>query len=609
MNPISVSIDEFPDDDLPWRIDGLGRLHSTGSSRTEPLIDVHLSQLVPDYDDPLKNESLGTQTKRIPIKVGLMALLKPGSVWKNKERYLSKFTPRSISTSVAPGQVELRKWGSTVEFEGHTIPLISKSQFNVPVDNWRDLAESWVVFIRRPLSNVPYVIIPSSVIFQKCFAESPDGIRRLLQGELHRIIDNPHSVETGDGVASFFVELAKEIRSTHAYAYANLVADPIGGREYARMRRTLVTASINEDRGRHKGSPSFLNLGLPFSNPVSMRLHGKLMPYRKLMPYGKDRIKSRVEFAFLATEIVSLDVRLIFDRLIVHRKNSGDKGENAGDPNLKEAWGHPRAKSLNLDEDAIVPTTSDNDPLSELETLLAEESGGFNALNLEIIKDPKLTQKFRSCPSSGREDVEFDGTTTTGDVKSGDHGPAALDVEVNEAPRVPVTLDSFIETLQILRDGGIPFETKAVATMHRYTQGGDVVNFFPRQIRGSRSWHLHSDAPDAPPRGYIVATLLLGGTWHHLVELERKEEKGRSLAYIRTIDGSQIEERQMRLFMLDVAHERGWNAASLRPHWTLTAVNHSPKRGLYHFALAIAKSIGVNMSASALSTWSSSQSE
>lgn len=585
MNLVTVSIDEFPQDGAPWRIDGLGRLHGTGSSRSEPLVDVHLSELVPYYEDPLKNGSLAKRTKRVPVKVGFMALLKPGSVWINKERCLAKLPPKTMSVRVAPEQVELRTWGSTIEFEGRTIPLIAKNQFYIPTDNWRDLAESWVIFIRRPLPNVPYLIIPSSVIFQKCLAVSPEGIRRLVRGELHRIIDNPHPIDTGDGVKSYFVELAKETPSAHAYAYANLAADPSGRREYERMRRTLVAASVNEDRGRNRGSQSFLSIGLPFSNPVSIHLHGKPMPYKR------EPLDNKVEFAFLATEIVSLDVSLIFDRLIVHRKNSGDKGENAGDADLKEGWAVPGATSLDLNDDAVVPATSDSDPLSELEKLLAEESGSFNALNLEVVKDPKLTQKFRSSPTSGRGSVEFDGTTTTGDSKSGDHGPAELEVDTHEAPRVPVTLDSFIETLQILRGAGHRFETRVVTAMHRYDQRGDVVNFFPRKIKGSRSWHLVSDQPNAPPRGYIVATHLSGGVWHHFIELERKEEKGRSLAHVQTQNGSLIDEREMRLFMLDVAHERGWNAASLRPNWILATINHSPKKGLQHFARAIAKAI------------------
>ena len=169
MNLVTVSIEEFPQDGAPWRIDGLGRLHSTGSSRSEPLIDVHLSRLRPDYVNALSNESLAGPSKRIPIKVGLIALLKPGSVWINKVRCHpkpgSKHRPKSLSIRITPDQVELHTWGSKVEFEGRTIPLIDTHQFFVPNGNWRDLAQSWVVMIRRPLPDVPYLIIPSSVIF------------------------------------------------------------------------------------------------------------------------------------------------------------------------------------------------------------------------------------------------------------------------------------------------------------------------------------------------------------------------------------------------------------------------------------------------------------
>jgi hypothetical protein len=131
--------------------------------------------------------------------------------------------------------------------------------------------------------------------------------------------------------------------------------------------------------------------------------------------------------------------------------------------------------------------------------------------------------------------------------------------------------------------------------MHRYTDSGDVANFFPRYIKGSRSWHLVSDDPRAPPRGYIVAAHQSGGTWHHFIELERKEEKGRSLAHIRANDGSFIEPRQLRHFMIEVAHERGWNAISLRPQWTLSTINHSPQKGLHHFARSLAKAVGLTI--------------
>lgn len=591
MNLVTVSIDEFPQDGAPWRIDGLGRLHGTGSSRSEPLIDVHLSQLLPDYGDPLSNLCLtqSRSSKRIPIKVGLIALLKPGSVWINKVRCPPRQDPKSLSIRITWDQVELHTWGSTVEFEGRTIPLIDSHQFFVPKDNWRDLIHSWVGLIRRPLPDVPYLIIPSSVIFQKCFAESSKGVRKLLCGELEKIIDEPSQVETDDGVKTFFVELAKEIRSIHAYPYANLVADPKGQQEYERMRRTLMVASANENRAGTSPRGMYLKLGLPFSNPVDMLVHGKRMPF------FKSRWGAEPEFAFLATEIVSLDVRLVFDRLIVARKNSGKQGPNAGDPDLKDAWTRASTSPLDLDDEEDVAAVSDEEPLSDFDKLIAEEAGGFKPPNLEIVHEPKLVQEYRSRLIPGNANTQFDGTATTGVPTSGEQGAAELDVQTNEAPRVPVTLDGFIETLQILREAGHAFETRLVAHLHRFSGSGDVVNFFPRNLSKSRSWHLVSDDPHAPPRGYIVATCFSGGVWHHFIELERKNESGRSLAHVRTQNGALIEDREMRIFMLAVAHERGWNAASLRPNWSLATINHSPKKGLHHFARAIAKAIGATL--------------
>jgi hypothetical protein len=272
MSLVTVSIEEFPQDGSPWRIDGLGALHNTGSSRSEPLIDVYLSQLLPDYLDPLSNSSLAGPSRRIPIKVGMIALLKPGSVWKDKVRCLPKQSPRWLETTIDPTQIELRAWRSEFEHEGRTIPLIAAKQFRVPKDNWLGLGNSWIALIRRPLPGVPYLLIPSSVIFQKCLAESPEGAKRLLRGELHKVIDNPSRVEASDGVETYFVEVFKKIRSPHAYAYANLVADPTGGREYARLRRSLVAASVNENRSDPRGPQPYINLGFPFSNPMHIRL-------------------------------------------------------------------------------------------------------------------------------------------------------------------------------------------------------------------------------------------------------------------------------------------------------------------------------------------------
>lgn len=147
MNLVTVSINEFPQDVAPWRIDGLGRLYDTGSSRSEPFIDVHLSQLSHEYEDPLKNGSLAGPSKRIPVKVGQIALLKHGSVWINKVRCLPKVSPRWLEASINPEQVELHTWGSTIEFEGLTIPLIAPNQFFYPSTTGAAcLSHGWLLF-------------------------------------------------------------------------------------------------------------------------------------------------------------------------------------------------------------------------------------------------------------------------------------------------------------------------------------------------------------------------------------------------------------------------------------------------------------------------------
>lgn len=590
MNLVTVSIDEFPQDNAPWRIDGLGKLHGTGSSRSEPLIDVFLSQLVPDYKDPLSKSSLAGPSRRVPIKVGLIALLKPGSVWINKVRCVTAHQrPRQLETSITPNQVELRTWRSEFEFEGRTVPVIPTNQFYLPRESWLGLSDSWVVLIRRPRSDIPYLLIPSSVIFQKCFGSSPEGVRRLLRGELHRVIDRPRPLETGDGIKTYFVEVFKEIPSAHAWAYANLYIDTNGQREHARLMRSLVAASINAERSSPRGLQTYINLGFPFSNLMHLRVQGKAMAFLK------HPNETKPEFAFMATEIIDLDVGLVFNRLVIHRKNNADQGENADDPTLENAWGTPPPSSVDLHADQHVPAVSDAEPLSGLEKLCAEASSGFNALDLEVIKDPKVTQKYRRQVVEAGTKSSFDGTTTTGDSKSGHQGPAELDLESHDTPPTPVTLEGFVETLRILRRAGITFKTVAVTDTSRQIDRDDVVNFLPRHIKGSRSWHLVSDGPHAAPRGYIVAIHKSGGVWHHFIELERKEEKGRSLAHIRTAQGSQIDARQMRLFMIDVVRERGWNASLLRPHWNLTTINHSPKQGLQHFANAIAKAVGVTL--------------
>src|ERR1700736_47016 len=62
-NPV-YAIDEFPDDDLPWRIEWIGGLGYNTSVPSEPRIDVCLAQLPLGETNPLSARSRSSQTKR-----------------------------------------------------------------------------------------------------------------------------------------------------------------------------------------------------------------------------------------------------------------------------------------------------------------------------------------------------------------------------------------------------------------------------------------------------------------------------------------------------------------------------------------------------------------
>jgi len=79
------AIDEFPDDDLPWRIEWIGGVGYNTSVPSEPRIDVCLAQLPLGETKPLSARSRSSQTKRtVKIGVGLLRYISIASVWQKR---------------------------------------------------------------------------------------------------------------------------------------------------------------------------------------------------------------------------------------------------------------------------------------------------------------------------------------------------------------------------------------------------------------------------------------------------------------------------------------------------------------------------------------------
>ena|SRR5689334_1034768 len=94
------AIDDFPADDLLWRIEWIGGVGYNTNVPSDPLIDVCLAQLPVGETNPLSARSRSSQTKRtVRIGIGLLPYISIASVWRRH---------RPVPTNLAASRHRLR---------------------------------------------------------------------------------------------------------------------------------------------------------------------------------------------------------------------------------------------------------------------------------------------------------------------------------------------------------------------------------------------------------------------------------------------------------------------------------------------------------------------
>lgn len=575
----SVRIKEFPKDGKPWRVDGVDRMSYPGTAITETRVDVHLSELHADFTDALLSRAITGRGMVVNVRVGQITVIPPGSVWINGVRMPHKKSPSLAKFTASASQFELRSFTSLIEIDGEQKVMLPRDRYRFSPESWKGLANSWVLVIRNPKPNIEYMVIPCGVVFQRCAATSPNAVRRLVMGQLDKIVDSNYWFSDPVNPNIYFVEVFKYIRTLEAKSHANLLADDVGQTEYAQFRNNIVISSVNTDHGKGvKRLPAYIKFGFPFSNPMELTVEGKFF-------HVGAKSKDQQLWGMFVTQITSLSTKLVFDALIARRKNDNRKGANSTDPNLNEnAW--PTAAASTIDFEQDVPLHSDDDPALDLTKESKEEAGGFTAVGLKIIDSPKVTQKYRN-KKDWIESMNADGRLTTGDPRNYGRGGHALDVVALEVPPVPLALSDFFKTLSFMNKAGHVIKTIAVTTSTRQDDDGNVTNFFPRMIKGLRSWHLESDDPMASPRGYVVAEIKVGSVWHYFIELQRKAALTHSLAFIHAVDGTRIEPKHIQSYMFEVARDNGWPKAAKFPQWVFRRKNHTQGNDAELFSAAL----------------------
>ena len=304
MSSAEVRIPEFPIDNKYWRIDGLGYLiYPAGFAQSEPSVTVHLTELHPTFEDPLSNRSvIRVSGKVISIKIGQIAVINKGEVWHNQVWVPHRKLPRELSVTLSGDQLELCRLGDRIPTDGEDVQLLD-DKFIMSVRSASALGSSWAAIAQHPTPGVEFIVIPSSVLFQKCLATSPAAIQHIAWGQIDRIVSGHRYVPSTDGRRTLYVEVEKDIRSKEAFVHASLLVDPLGKREFLRFRNNLTTTSANSNPVINTGHPHHIKFGLPFKNPTTLHTQGKFIPLEPIPNKPK-------RWGFLVTNISQMKLNL-----------------------------------------------------------------------------------------------------------------------------------------------------------------------------------------------------------------------------------------------------------------------------------------------------------
>lgn len=555
----------FPVDGHPWRIEWIGGL--SYSIDDEPKIRIYLSRLKSDthpqkvlINGSLFQDELGHfHHTYFDAKIGFIQLLKLGSVWVDGVQQLQyKAVTEHFKIVLDDTElVSLARTGANEIAKNVWENILTDFQYRITDGLAR--RGSWVVVINNH-PKYKKIIIPSSVIFQRCYVTSPKAATQIVFGQINKLIDTEQSGFVDGEPNVFRVCIYRDYKNSEAPMLINLITDPAGKENLQRLRRNLVTSQVRNE----KTIP--LRVNFPFSNLMDMNVLGRVIIY-------KNSITGENEAGFFVSEIMSLQTDFQFDTFIPVRKNSGKKGLTQDDE-LIEAFG---VKGTVISSDQPDLTMTCDDVSSYLEAVQIFEPIGVEPNSMTEIKDEKEYQKYKNKGFISVADGVEGGTgVSTGPSTGTKAGANELDVVL--AP--PVELDDFFEVLNLLAEKGFSFDVLAVCNSVQTAKG--VVNYFPKKINGVRSWHFRENSQ--LPRAFVAAECSHDGVWHYLIDVEAKGISAMSMAYIRSSDGQKISENSFETFMRRVAKANGWSPLKrdgfYAKNWHSDDIRHSRSRTL-----------------------------
>ena len=371
------AIDDFPDDDLLWRIEWIGGVGYNSSVPTDPLIDICLAQLR-GGENPLSARSRSSQIKRtVRIGVGLLPYIAIASVWRRR---------RPVLTNLASSRHRLCFDTSSCRI----VPLadlanaIPRSSYLFGV-SWPTVRRTLVATVEQ--NGDPYaVMIPTAEIIRFYYATSTRLAQALFWGEYDQTFNAERSGVFDEGVR---VHLRRWLEDQDAWTLARYLSSPVMQREARRLYQSLQLCQLNSPTLMAEPDQA-LPCGFPFEGPTTVQ--GIFVRVPGATPDSSPR--------WLILQLERCSAPFPFGRVVVERDNDSARGENAEDENLIPAWA--KAKESESEVEKLAPNMfqSNEEPRRGLEPLRIELiEDRFEYLSGKtLIKDEKIVQRYRFLP-------------------------------------------------------------------------------------------------------------------------------------------------------------------------------------------------------------------
>jgi hypothetical protein len=563
VGEVVYAIDDFPDDDLLWRIEWIGGVGYNSSVPTDPLIDICLAQLGGGENNPLSARSRSSQIKRpVRIGVGLLPYIAIASVWRRR---------RPVFTNLAASRRSLCFDTSSCRI----VPLadladaIPRSSYLFGV-SWPAVRRTLVATVEQ--NGDPYaVMIPTAEIIRFYYATSTRLAQALFWGEYDQTFNAERSGLFEEGAVR--VHLRRWLEDQDAWTLARYLSSPVMQREASRLYQSLQLRQLNSPTLIAEPDQA-LPCGFPFEGPTTVQ--GIFVRLPGATPDTSPR--------WLILQLERCSAPFPFDRVVVDRDNDSARGENAEDENLKPAWAKAEESESEVEKLAPDMFQSNEEPRRGLEPLrigLIEDR--FEYLSGKtLIKDEKIVQRYRFLPMKtaasqrptglgtgqgtwGASDLQLTKLTTV---------PSPVQKR-REVPVLPASLETFVQALELLAEQRQPYEVRLIGVGEGDTSFGEhTLASFPTHDspKGKRiAWAWIKTEKRA--RRVAIAEIRLENKIAYALEIERTNQQHAILVMTRS-DWQEIGPSEWQAFLLLCARRRGWALEDQLPGYRRKTTTH-----------------------------------